>query len=94
MKHMVVFCCEFCAAPPFETLGKAQEHEAKHFGLTVEEYQEWGRLEQKVRQASATVSCASNPTTRKAYDDAISDICAFELEHHIPGDAKTPQFFS
>ena len=92
MKCVTLFRCEFCSAPPFETAGEAEAHEAAHFGLTVEEYKEWGRLTKAAEQAGYRVGCGSNPETRKAFHDAITNLCAFELGHRIPSEARAPRF--
>ena len=93
MKLKTVFCCEFCDAAPFETLGAAQEHEAGHFSLTVDDYKAWGRLIREAENTGKSVGCASNPQTRKAFDSAVRALVNFEAGHGISTDTHEPRYF-
>lgn len=92
MKCKTVYCCEFCDAPPFEDRNEARKHEAAHFNLTAAEYQLWKQLSVAAEKAGQRVGCASNPDTRRAFDEAIKQLCLFETAHNIPSSARPPQF--
>ena len=93
MKCKTVYCCEFCDALPFADMDAARIHEASHFGLTIQLYREWGDLTRAAERAGCQVGIASNPETRKNFDDAIERLCDFEKAHSIPSEIRRPRFW-
>lgn len=77
MKQYYIYECEHCGKKSKDR-EEIMECEATHFGLTVEEKQEWEQLKEKVGHKSAIVSNCKNERTDKEYDDAIVELMNFE----------------
>lgn len=67
----------------FLNKSEAIEHEAKLFGLTVDEYHTLEKLEQIVRDCSFAISYSKNEETEKAFDKAINDVIVFRKAHNL-----------
>lgn len=60
---------------------KMMEHEASHFGLSVEELTRYNALKSYVNYTGYLISNNKNEETEQTYDKAIEDLVAFEKEH-------------
>ena len=91
MKAITMYKCDLC---DFQTTDEHEclEHEAsKHYKISIEDYDKWKELTKKAEHAGWEVSNFRNPTTLKAFDDAIDGLITFEQAHGLPG--KRPQHF-
>ena len=79
----LVYHCDFCGYAG--TKAEVMRHEAQHFGLTVEQYEEWRLLDKKVKMASHLCEDCHNERTLKALDEAVEAVLAFEKEHNLQG---------
>lgn len=82
MKARTVYECEFCGNQ-YKTTKKAYECEAKHLGLTMEEYKEYMNLLDEEKTAFGIAGCASNDVIRKRCDDAVKAVIAFQEKHGL-----------
>lgn len=82
MKTKMVFVCEHCKRE-YEYAGGALECEAKHFGLTLEEYEEYLALLRTEKDFAIYVSIAKNEHSEKLHDEAINAVIKFRKEHNF-----------
>lgn len=82
MKTIVKYQCEFCN---FQSENKEEiyKHESSHFSLTPDEYNKWRKLCLDIESKSSNLLDHNNENTRKAYDDAIDELIAFELQYNL-----------
>lgn len=82
MRAITVWQCDLC---DFQTSNKEEmiRHEAKHFGLSPEEYTEWSRLHKDAEKAGYAVGVRNCPETRNTFDEAIRCIVEFEKQHGL-----------
>lgn len=57
--------------------------EAKHLGLTIEEYQEYTALLRTEKECGINVSIAKNERTEKLLEEAINAVLKFQKEHNF-----------
>lgn len=82
MKTKTVFVCEQCGFE-YKCAGDALKCEANHFGLTLEEYQEYLALLRTEKDCGTNVSIAKNEHTEKLLDDAIKAVLKFQKDHNF-----------
>ena len=82
MKQHIIYECEKCGKQSRDR-EEIMICEAAHFGLTVEEKQEWEQLKEKVRYKSSCIYDSKNEKTEKDFDDAIAELMKFEKLHGI-----------
>lgn len=82
MKTKTVFVCEQCGTE-YKYAGDALKCEAEHFGLTLEEYQEYLVLLRIEKDCGINVSIAKNERTEKLLDEAVNAVIRFKKEHNI-----------
>lgn len=71
-----------------ESMDEVLEHETSHFGLTREQYLEWGLLRERVAKAVGAAGITHNGDTEEACDDAIGALLSFEKAHGLDGAEK------
>ncbi len=84
MKCHMIYSCEFCHKR-FDSVDECEEHEAEHYGLTLEQYREWSRIHHLCVNAGAMVGISKNPDTEAAFDRAIHELVTFEKAHGLSG---------
>lgn len=84
MKAKMVYECEFCNFQSESHIDVAK-HEAAHYGLTLEDYVEWNRLDQMVKRRSHVYDGYHNSRTEADLDSAIKELLAFEDAHNLTG---------
>ena len=85
MQTTITYQCDVC---------KKQSHcqkeihacEAKHMGLSYEEYQHYELLKQQMIRACWIVSDTNNDRTRAEEELAIRKVLEFEKKHNLKGD--------
>ena len=82
MKQYTVYVCEQCG---YESRDRheIQLHEARHFGLTVEEMEIYRALKSFVAYMSYVISNNNTREVREQYNDAMRKLVSFEKEHRI-----------
>jgi len=87
MKRKTVYYCEIC-----EKNGKSfsdedanivEQHEAKHYRLTIEEMHKWEELKRDAAYAGSVVSRTKNQLTDNVCDIACEKLTEFEIKHHL-----------
>ena len=79
----LVYHCDFCGYTG--TKAEVMRHEAKHFGLTLSDYETWLSLDRKVKKMSHLCEDCHSETTLKYFDLAVEELLAFEAEHNLKG---------
>lgn len=77
MKSILAYKCDQCdymSSNPEDV----ERHEAKHYGLSLEEYKEWQALYNEAKKAAYTRNCTNTPETREQFDAVIKKLAAFE----------------
>lgn len=77
MKSILAYKCDQCdymSSNPEDV----ERHEAKHYGLSLEEYKEWQALYDEAKKAAYTRNCTNTPETREQFDAVIKKLAAFE----------------
>lgn len=90
MNQITLYSCEHCNYSTTD-MHECLVHEAKHYGLTPEEYQSWRELHHSAVQASTRIGTTRNDDTRRAYDMAIKNLVEFEVAHKVTG--RKPRHF-
>lgn len=70
MKSILAYKCDQCdymSSNPEDV----ERHEAKHYGLSLEEYKEWQALYDEAKKAAYTRNCTNTPETREQFDAVI-----------------------
>lgn len=82
MKVKIIYECDFC---DFHSENKTdmERHEAAHYGLTLEDYTEWNRLNQTVKHCSGIYDTCHNSLTETDLDQAVKKLLAFEESHEL-----------
>ncbi len=80
MRTKTIYICEFCGSE-HKTSMDAFLCEATCLGLTSEQYQEYNDLLKKERHVFGVVACTNNPETRKACDDVVAEVIAFQKKY-------------
>ena len=88
MKTRIKYVCELCESE-FDKSTECEKCEATHYGLTLEQYLEWKLLSDEAKKAGIKISYDKNPTTDKAFDEAIRNLVRFEEAHKLV-DCKRP----
>ena len=57
--------------------------EAKHLGITIEEYQEYTALLRKEKECGINVNIAKNERTERLLEEAINAVIKFQKKHNI-----------
>lgn len=71
--------CDYSSTNKEECLA----HEAKHFKLSVSDYEIWEQLTKNAERAGWVVGNTNNPETRKNFDEAIQVLVNFEQQHNL-----------
>lgn len=77
MRSIIAYKCDQCdylSSNPEDM----ERHEAKHYGLSLEEYKEWQALYDEAKAAAYTRNYTNTPETRKQFDAAIKKLTEFE----------------
>lgn len=77
MKSITAYKCDQCdylSSNPEDV----ERHEAKHYGLSLEEYKQWQELYDEAKKAAYTRNYTNTPETRKQFDAVIKKLAAFE----------------
>lgn len=82
MRQYTVYICEHCGYES-KDLREMQLHEARHFGLTVEEMEVYRALKSFVAYMSHIISNNNTKEAREQYNDAMRKLVSFEKEHRI-----------
>ena len=82
MTRIMTYRCDKCKYSSTDEK-ECLTHEARHYGLTYEQYQHWKSLQDEVRRAGSTLSCRSDPDTRGRFDDTIRAMTEWEKAHSI-----------
>ena len=84
MKKYTMYVCETCGRES-KDYNVIRECEAGHLGLTVDELNQYDKLNSDAEDCGRMVSIAKNDKTEKAFDDAIKTLVAFERKHGLIG---------
>jgi predicted metal-binding protein len=82
MKSYVAYVCKKCGKESRDS-DEIKKCEASHYGLTLEEMQEWKQLQEYVKSVSSIVSITKNESTERNFDEAIASLLSFEKKHKI-----------
>lgn len=82
MKVYTVYECEKCGRTS-RAKAPIQICEARHYGLTTDQMEQYNKLKHKILQASSTLSKCRNEKTNAEYSKAIDEIIQFEKSHGI-----------
>lgn len=82
MKTKMVYICEHCKNE-YKSAEDALKCEAKHLGLTLEEYKKYLALLETEKRCGFNVGIAKNERTDKLWDDAIKEVIRFQKEHNL-----------
>ena len=82
MKQYTVYVCEQCGYESRD-MREMQLHEARHFGLTVEEMEVYRSLKSFVAYMSHVITNNNSTEVREQYKDAMRKLVSFEKEHRI-----------
>lgn len=77
MRSIIAYKCDQCdylSSNPEDV----ERHEAKHYGLSLEEYKEWQELYDEAKKAAYTRNHTNTPETRKQFDTTIKKLTEFE----------------
>lgn len=77
MRSIIAYKCDQCdylSSNPEDV----ERHEAKHYGLSLEEYKEWQALYDEAKKAAYTRNHTNTPETRKQFDTTIKKLTEFE----------------
>lgn len=77
MKSITAYKCDQCdylSSNPEDV----ERHEAKHYGLSLEEYKQWQTLYDEAKKAAYTRNHTNTPETRKQFDAVIKKLTEFE----------------
>jgi hypothetical protein len=77
MRIVNLYICSTCRAESKEVFD-IQFCEAQHLGITVEQWLEYGRLNEEVRKRMGRLSVSHTPENNAAADEAIENVLAFE----------------
>lgn len=83
MDTKMIYICGKCRKES-KTKDEIIECEARHLGLTVEEYHQWKNLKREVKDAGINVSICKNDETEMEFDRAVMNLTNFETKHDIP----------
>lgn len=84
MKTSLLYICDFCGRSSKQK-DDILACEAGHYGLSLEDYLAWKKLDEAVKRCSYTASYHHNEDACKALDDAIDAVLAFERAHGLEG---------
>lgn len=82
MKYKTLYVCEICGQE-FDLKSDALICEANCHGLTVENYQEWHRLNDAADEARYEATRSCNSATRQQSLLACNALVDFERAHHL-----------
>lgn len=88
MRRLMKYQCEVCGIV-YSDIDDARACEAKDYGLTLKEYDEWGSLCEAAARAGKRIGVHKCPETDAAFDAACEALAAFETAHGL-GDRKKP----
>lgn len=77
MRSIIAYKCDQCdylSSNPEDV----ERHEAKHYGLSLEEYKEWQELYDEAKKAAYTRNHTNTPETREQFDTTIKKLAEFE----------------
>lgn len=82
MHAKMVYECDFCGFHSDSRIDVVK-HEASHYGLTLEEYTEWMRLDTLVKRRSHIYTDCHNSRTEADLEASIKELMAFEALHKL-----------
>ncbi len=82
MKTKTVYVCDFCNKE-YKNSMDAYKCEAKHLGLTIDEYKKYMKLLKEERRAFIVASSVVNDEIRKRCDDTVKAVLDFQKEHNF-----------
>lgn len=74
--------CEICGKDS-TNMEEIRKCEASHYGLTIDEMQEYETLKEMCRYTGTSLSLFHDDESSKAFDDAVQKCVAFEKAHSI-----------
>lgn len=92
MKTITVYKCEFCDYTNGEP-EMVKEHEAEHFGLTLDEYNEWKKLNKTAVYEGKRMAIVRCPLTIEQFDKACQKLADFEEKHNLEQKSKPTNFY-
>lgn len=87
MKTQLVFICD-TYGQVFCTRQEAEEHEANHYGLSMEQFKEWKLLDDNMRKAAYNVGACNNSYTRGEFEKADAELHNFLVRHNLTKSEK------
>ena len=91
MNQISVYKCEHCDYSTTD-MRECLTHEAGHYGLTLDEYDEWRSLHRTAADAGITVGYTRNEETSRLFDVAIENLVSFERTHSLTHKIKPRHF--
>ena len=82
MKIVIRYKCEKCGAV-FDTTSAASACEAKHYNLSLDEYNHWMALKKLAEDAGKICGIRKNEKTENEFDVAVNKLLAFEKVHNL-----------
>lgn len=82
MKTVIRYKCEKCGAV-FDTTSAALACEAKHYNLSLDEYNHWMALKKLAEDAGKICGIRKNEKTENEFDVAVNKLLAFEKVHTL-----------
>ena len=79
-KEVRCFCCDICYVP-FDSYEAAAKHEAEHYALSLDDYEEWERLVCSVVKSS--YGAQRSRDGERVFELACDNLRAFEKEHNL-----------
>ena len=81
-KTAICYACSYCDTF-FGPKDVVEAHEAKHFGLSLQDFRTWKALERECKWELYKHQRVNSEETEKQLDDAYQTRNKFKLMHHI-----------
>lgn len=91
MRKVTLYQCEHCSYST-DNINECLEHEAEHYDLTSEQYQEWHELHESAARAGSIINITKNHETEHNFDKTVEKLVEFEKQHGLT-DKHPPYHF-